>query len=85
MTAPDPRPAPPPRHVRFYERAGDDGATALAPLARHWRALGADVELLRGLDQTDRWLLVVHEPAAVATPPAAPAGTREWRFAAVVP
>lgn len=81
----DPRPARPSRLVRFYERAGDGAAEVLTPLAHHWRTHGADVELLRGLDQTDRWLLVVHEPPTTTPPPPAPPGTREWRFAAVAP
>ena len=74
-TAPDPAGA----DVRFFELAGADARTALAPLADAWRRAGAEVEVLAAVDQDALWLLVARgggEPDALPVP----SGARVWRF-----
>ena len=87
----DSRPTPPPlaapaggREVRFFELAGTDARSALAPLAEAWRREGADVELLTSVERGDLWLLVARggrEPHAHLVP----TGTRVWRFRSEAP
>jgi len=76
----DERPDRPTEQVRFFERAGPDARVALQRLGRELRAGGAEVELLVGTDQPDRWLLAVRGGGAE---PQLDAATRRWRFRAV--
>jgi len=69
------------RHVRFFERAGDDARAALETLARRLREGGAAVELLASAERPDLWLLTARGGPEVPVDD----GTRTWRFTVVAP
>jgi len=69
------------RHVRFFERAGDDARAALETLARRLREGGAAVELLASAERPDLWLLTARGGPEVPVDDA----TRTWRFTVVAP